>query len=240
MPLRSIRRTRGVSLIAEPPSARDRHGDHRTTHRPRPHHPEQRGGQASRPDQAEGDPGRGREVLRSPGHLAALLDSREHAGREPSSRKGSASTGRRSAGSRRSTRATCCCSRTSPPRSWIRCSRCRRLSLTCDIYDPVTLEPYSRDPRFIAFKAEEYLKTSGIATTSYWGPEAEFFIFNSVRFDQNAYEGVLSHRFGGGDLELGRGTGPRTWGTGPGTRRGTSRCRRWTGCRTCGRRSCSR
>jgi len=63
------------------------------------------------------------------------------------------------------------------------------LSLTCDIYDPITLEPYSRDPRFIAFKAEEYLKTTGIATTSYWGPEAEFFIFNSVRFDQNAHEG---------------------------------------------------
>ena len=63
------------------------------------------------------------------------------------------------------------------------------LSLTCDIYDPLTLEPYSRDPRFIAFKAEEYLRTTGIATTSCWGPEAEFFIFNSVRFDQNAHEG---------------------------------------------------
>jgi glutamine synthetase len=63
------------------------------------------------------------------------------------------------------------------------------LSLTCNIYDPVTLEPYSRDPRFIAFKAEEYLKTTGIATTSYWGPEAEFFIFNSVRYDQTANEG---------------------------------------------------
>jgi glutamine synthetase len=63
------------------------------------------------------------------------------------------------------------------------------LSVTCDVYDPITLEPYSRDPRFIAFKAEEYLKTTGIATTSYWGPEAEFFIFNSVRFDQNAHEG---------------------------------------------------
>jgi glutamine synthetase len=63
------------------------------------------------------------------------------------------------------------------------------LSLTCDIYDPLTLEPYSRDPRFVAFKAEEYLKTTGIATTSYWGPEAEFFIFNSVRYDQNANEG---------------------------------------------------
>jgi glutamine synthetase len=63
------------------------------------------------------------------------------------------------------------------------------LSLTCDIYDPITLEPYSRDPRFIAFKAEEYLKTTGIATTSCWGPEAEFFIFNSVRYDQSAHEG---------------------------------------------------
>src|SRR5262245_2690043 len=63
------------------------------------------------------------------------------------------------------------------------------LSLICDVYDPVTREPYSRDPRFIAYKAEEYLKTSGIATTSYWGPEAEFYIFNSVRFDQNAHEG---------------------------------------------------
>jgi glutamine synthetase len=62
------------------------------------------------------------------------------------------------------------------------------LSMTCDVYDPITLEPYSRDPRFIAFKAEEYLKTTGIATASYWGPEAEFFIFNSVRFDQNAFE----------------------------------------------------
>src|SRR5437867_6710620 len=38
------------------------------------------------------------------------------------------------------------------------------LSLTCDIYDPITLEPYSRDPRFVAFKAEEYLRTTGIAT----------------------------------------------------------------------------
>jgi glutamine synthetase len=63
------------------------------------------------------------------------------------------------------------------------------LSLVCDIYDPLTIEPYSRDPRFVAFKAEEYLKTSGIATSSFWGPEAEFFIFNSVRFDQTANEG---------------------------------------------------
>ena len=63
------------------------------------------------------------------------------------------------------------------------------LSLICDVVDPITHEPYSRDPRYIARKAEEYLKTTGIADTSYWGPEAEFFIFDSVRFDQNQYSG---------------------------------------------------
>ena len=73
--------------------------------------------------------------------------------------------------------------------SWIRCSRCRRSRSPATSTTRSPCEPYSRDPRFIAFKAEEYLKTTGIATTSYWGPEAEFFIFNSVRFDQNAHEG---------------------------------------------------
>lgn len=63
------------------------------------------------------------------------------------------------------------------------------LSLICDVYDPITREPYTRDPRFIAFKAEEHLRASGVATMSCWGPEAEFYIFNSVRFDQNAHEG---------------------------------------------------
>jgi glutamine synthetase len=63
------------------------------------------------------------------------------------------------------------------------------LSVVCDVVDPITHEPYSRDPRHIARKAEEYLKTTGIADTSYWGPEAEFFIFDSVRFDQNQYSG---------------------------------------------------
>ncbi|MBP7687691.1 MAG: type I glutamate--ammonia ligase [Thermoflexales bacterium] len=63
------------------------------------------------------------------------------------------------------------------------------LSVICDVVDPITHEPYSRDPRNIARKAEAYLKTTGIADTSYWGPEAEFFIFDSVRFDQNQYSG---------------------------------------------------
>ena len=50
------------------------------------------------------------------------------------------------------------------------------LSIICDVYDPVTKKPYSRDPRYVAKKADEYLKSTGIADTSYWGPEMEFFI----------------------------------------------------------------
>ena len=63
------------------------------------------------------------------------------------------------------------------------------LSIVCDIKDPLTLQPYSRDPRFVARKAEQHLAKSGIADTSYWGPECEFYIFNSVRYDQNSHEG---------------------------------------------------
>lgn len=58
------------------------------------------------------------------------------------------------------------------------------LALTCMIVDPITHQPYSRDPRFIAKKAEAYLKQSGIGDTCYVGPEAEFFVFDDVRFDQ--------------------------------------------------------
>ncbi|MCE9603837.1 MAG: type I glutamate--ammonia ligase [Planctomycetia bacterium] len=63
------------------------------------------------------------------------------------------------------------------------------LSVICNIQDPITREDYSRDPRNIARKAVNYLKSSGIADTCYIGPEAEFFIFDDVRFDQNAHEG---------------------------------------------------
>jgi glutamine synthetase len=63
------------------------------------------------------------------------------------------------------------------------------LSVICDIYDPLTRKPYSRDPRYIAKKAEKYLKETGIADSVYFGPEAEFFIFNDIRFDQNENSG---------------------------------------------------
>ncbi|MCS7276713.1 MAG: type I glutamate--ammonia ligase [Dehalococcoidia bacterium] len=58
------------------------------------------------------------------------------------------------------------------------------LSIICDVYDPLTKQPYTRDPRHIAKKAEEYLRKSGVGDISYWGPECEFFIFDDVRFDQ--------------------------------------------------------
>ena len=58
------------------------------------------------------------------------------------------------------------------------------LSLVCNVIDAVTRESYSRDPRYVAQKAEKYLKSSGMADISYWGPEIEFFIFDNIRFDQ--------------------------------------------------------
>lgn len=63
------------------------------------------------------------------------------------------------------------------------------LSLICNIVDPITKEFYSRDPRYIAQKAEAYLKSTGVGDTAYFGPEAEFFIFDGIRFDQNAHSG---------------------------------------------------
>lgn len=57
------------------------------------------------------------------------------------------------------------------------------ISLICDVYEPATKEKYSRCPRNIAQKAEAYLKSTGIADTVFYGPEAEFFIFDDVRFD---------------------------------------------------------
>jgi len=63
------------------------------------------------------------------------------------------------------------------------------LVMVCDVIDPVTKQRYDRDPRYIARKAEMYLASTGVADTAYFGAEAEFFIFDNVRFDQNEHEG---------------------------------------------------
>ena len=60
------------------------------------------------------------------------------------------------------------------------------LSVICNIKDPVTLEPYTRDARYIAQKAEQYLADSGIGDTAFFGPEAEFFLFNDLRYSTNS------------------------------------------------------
>lgn len=61
--------------------------------------------------------------------------------------------------------------------------------LICDVYDPITRQPYTRDPRYVARKAEAYLQQTGLADVSYWGPEPEFFIFNDVRYGGGANQG---------------------------------------------------
>lgn len=61
----------------------------------------------------------------------------------------------------------------------------KTLILNCFVQDPVTREPYSRDPRFIAKKAEDYLASTGIADQAFFGPEPEFFIFDNVQYGQN-------------------------------------------------------
>jgi glutamine synthetase len=63
------------------------------------------------------------------------------------------------------------------------------LNLIGNIYDPITKERYSRDPRSVALKAENYLKSTGLADRAYFGPEAEFFIFDDIRFEQRENTG---------------------------------------------------
>ena len=65
----------------------------------------------------------------------------------------------------------------------------KTLVMTCDICDPVTGEDYTRDPRSVARKAENYLKSTGIGDTAFFGPVAEFFVFDDIRFDQNEHSG---------------------------------------------------
>lgn len=65
----------------------------------------------------------------------------------------------------------------------------KTLCLICDVYEPGSpLAPFAFDPRHIARRAEHYLRSSGVADTAYFGPEAEFFILDSIRYHQDAHE----------------------------------------------------
>jgi glutamine synthetase len=82
------------------------------------------------------------------------------------------------------------------------------LSLICNIVDPITKEPYSRDPRSIAGKAEAYLKSTGIGDEAYFGPEPEFFIFDDIRFSEGADHSFYSIDSYEGIWNTGREEGP--------------------------------
>jgi glutamine synthetase len=82
------------------------------------------------------------------------------------------------------------------------------LVMICMVQDPITREDYSRDPRNIARKAANYLRSSGIADTCFIGPEAEFFVFDDVRFDQNAHEGYFHLESVEAEWNRGRHEGP--------------------------------
>jgi len=82
------------------------------------------------------------------------------------------------------------------------------LVLICTIQDPITREDYSRDPRNIARKAVNYLKSTGIGDTVFIGPELEFFVFDDVRFDQNSHEGYYHLDSIEGEWNRGRAENP--------------------------------
>ena len=69
------------------------------------------------------------------------------------------------------------------------CLEVPTLSLVCNVQDPILGTKFTRDPRHVAQKAEEYLLKTGIATVSYWGPEAEFYVFDDIRYGQNQNSG---------------------------------------------------
>jgi glutamine synthetase len=82
------------------------------------------------------------------------------------------------------------------------------LVLICNIVDPVTREPYTRDPRNIAQKADAYLKSSGIGDVAYIGPEAEFFIFDDIRFESTRFSAFYEIDSVEGNWNTGRDEGP--------------------------------
>ncbi|MDE2339963.1 MAG: type I glutamate--ammonia ligase, partial [Alphaproteobacteria bacterium] len=84
----------------------------------------------------------------------------------------------------------------------------KTLNINCFVRDPVTAEPYTRDPRYIAQKAESYLASTGVADTAYFGPEAEFFVFDDVRFHYDQHSASHSIDSVEGNWNTARDEGP--------------------------------
>jgi glutamine synthetase len=82
------------------------------------------------------------------------------------------------------------------------------LVLICNIVDPLTREAYTRDPRNITQKADAYLKSSGIGDVAYFGPEAEFFIFDDIRFESTRFSAFYEIDSVEGNWNTGRDEGP--------------------------------
>jgi glutamine synthetase len=114
----------------------------------------------------------------------------------------------------------------------------KTLVVVCNICDPLTGEDYTRDPRNIARKAEAFLKGTGLADTPFFGPEAEFFIFDDIRYDQNEHEGYFHIDSAEGRWNTGRQENPNL-GYKIRYKEGYFPVRRTTHCRTSGARCSS-
>jgi glutamine synthetase len=79
------------------------------------------------------------------------------------------------------------------------------LSIICNIHDPITGDPYNKDPRYVSRKAEKFLAESGIADASYWGPEAEFFVFDGISFNYGATSAFFNLESDQAEDQAGRG-----------------------------------
>ena len=110
-----------------------------------------------------------------------------------------------------------------------------------DATDPLSHKPYHRDPRHVAKRAEAYLTSTGIADKAFFGAEAEFFIFDSVRFDQAPQHGFYFIDSDEGSWNSGRegdGAMVPTWATARDTRKAISPFRQATTSRICARKWC--
>ena len=111
------------------------------------------------------------------------------------------------------------------------------VDIRCDVIEPATMQGYERDPRSLAKRAEAYLKSTGIAETALFGPENEFFIFDSVRFAnemRGASYAIDSVQGAWNSMHRVRRTATRA--TAPASKAATFRCRRWMRSRISARR----